>query len=81
MRCGYDCDCPSRLYHDLDYLKRRYEAPIPPPSAAEMYREIVAMLAQADEDAMETEVIPVDPMSDRESPEAFGKVWYNGGWR
>lgn len=38
--CGHDCSCPSRLYHDMDSLIRRQEAPIPPMSMHALLSEM-----------------------------------------
>lgn len=42
--CGEECSCPSQLYHDIDYIIRRQEAPIPPMPMSSVLKALRAAL-------------------------------------
>ena len=49
-RCGHDCDCPSKLHHEVSYVAARIAAPIPPPSVREIARMLTAALDESTEE-------------------------------
>lgn len=42
--CGEECSCPNQLYHDIDYIIRRQEAPIPPMPMSSVLKALRAAL-------------------------------------